>query len=324
MTDKKGIIPNSFQTPNAHVDHAMQFLSGDEYKVLNFAVRHIFGWHDRVTDRKGRISLSTFCDGFTTKSGEHYGGTGLSRQAVVDIVERLNSWGLLIKEGEPTMQGQEYTIGTDPNWELLSATWEERNVAKNTRGSKLRAAKAAKKAADQSIAQTASLSDRPLVYDTDGGQSIAQTADQSIAQTHSNPQKPTTNTRTPNGGVSSSANKNLTDLIQVWLKNNGMSDVEEHYKNTGYRGKAKTLLAMLINAGDLDAYMCDARKTWAKDQRPITWQNAIEHIETWKATRTNGNGKKYAVQQQVAIEQAAAANNMTVDEYLATMEAWNK
>lgn len=189
MPDKKGIVPNSFQTPNAHVDHAMQFLSGDEYKVLNFAVRHILGWHDRVTDRKGRISLTTFCDGFTTKTGEHYGGTGLSRQGIVDIVERLDKWGLLIKDGEPTAAGQEYTIGIDPDWELIISDHAESTKGNKARGEKLRAAKAEKAArqgGDQSMPQTSGLSDRPVVYETDHDQSIGQTDDQSMPQTHTN------------------------------------------------------------------------------------------------------------------------------------------
>lgn len=212
MPDKKGIVPNSFQTPNAHVDHAMQFLSGDEYKVLNFAVRHILGWHDRVTDRKGRISLTTFCDGFTTKTGEHYGGTGLSRQGIVDIVERLDKWGLLIKDGEPTAAGQEYTIGIDPDWELIISDHAESTKGNKARGEKLRAAKAekaARQAGDQSMPQTSGLSHRPVVYGIDGGQSIAQTDDQSMPQTHSNTSSNTS--INPQGNTNTLSDDNVSE-----------------------------------------------------------------------------------------------------------------
>jgi hypothetical protein len=132
-----------------------------------------------------------------------------------------------------------------------------------------------------------------------------------------------TKTQKPNGAVPS-ANKDLTDIIQVWLKNNGMKDLPVHYKNKGYREKADTLIAMWISASDLDAYMCEARKTWAKDGRPITWQNAIEHIETWKATHSNGNGRKYNAQQQILIAEQAAKHNLSVEDYLAHVEAMQK
>lgn len=36
-------IPNSFQTPNAVVDHVMQSVSGGELKVIIYILRHTSG-----------------------------------------------------------------------------------------------------------------------------------------------------------------------------------------------------------------------------------------------------------------------------------------
>jgi hypothetical protein len=134
------IIPNTFQSPNAHVDRAMQYLSGDEYKVLAFAVRHIYGWRDSLAERRGHISLSMFTDGYVTKSGVEFGGTGLGRQTVVRVVAALVQYGLLVKHGEPTAQGQMYAIGENPDWDGLEARDDAKRDASRKRIARARAA----------------------------------------------------------------------------------------------------------------------------------------------------------------------------------------
>ena len=53
--DKKStFVPNSFQTPNDYVDEIMPYLTGEEFKVLIYAVRRILGFQKR----QDRTSLS--------------------------------------------------------------------------------------------------------------------------------------------------------------------------------------------------------------------------------------------------------------------------
>lgn len=138
------IIPSAFQTPNSHVDIAMHYLSGDEYKVLNFAIRHIFGWQDKLHQRCGDISLTMFADGFTTADGTRYHGTGLNRQAVIRVLEALVKYRLLIKVGAPTTKGQRWQIGDNPDWEGLK-TREDGTRQQNQKRTKVARQKAAQK-----------------------------------------------------------------------------------------------------------------------------------------------------------------------------------
>lgn len=118
MPDSK-VVPNSFQTPNAYVDEAMEFLTGEEYKVLSFAARHILGWQDSVQQRQREISLSRFENGFTLPDGRHFRGTGLSRPTITKALRILEGFGLLDKIGKPTPKGQMWRIGENPNWDSL-------------------------------------------------------------------------------------------------------------------------------------------------------------------------------------------------------------
>ena len=139
-------IINTFPTYNAHVDEAMQYLDGDEYKILNFAVRHILGWKDQDLTHGKPISLSMFEHGFTTKDGKQYGGTGLRRAAIMNKLERLVKYGLLIEVGKPTARGQAYNIGQNPDIQGLANDEQslERQAANKTRGAKMTAARLAK------------------------------------------------------------------------------------------------------------------------------------------------------------------------------------
>ena len=162
------IIPNSFQSPNDYVDVFMELLSGEEYKCLSFAARHILGWQDKINAREGVISLSMFADGYTTESGTHYGGTGINRTALVAALEALVTYRLLIKVGDPTPEGQRWLLGDDADWDGLTKRRDNRVAAVRLRTKKGRAAAEAKRAG---------LSDRPgeVVYGIDRGESIGQT-----------------------------------------------------------------------------------------------------------------------------------------------------
>lgn len=131
-------IANTFQTPNAHVDEIMTLLTGDQYKVLSFATRHINGWHDRPEKYEGRIALSIFVDGFVTPEGTRYGGCGLNRNTVIEILDQLVTFGLLVRVGEPTQDGQKWTLGKSPNLELITSN---EKTKKRTEANKRRAEK---------------------------------------------------------------------------------------------------------------------------------------------------------------------------------------
>ncbi len=130
-------IPNSYQSMNWFVDDLMEYLSGEEYKCLSFAVRHIYGWHDRIAGRQAHISLSTFEDGFTTTAGKHFGGTGLSRPTVIKSLDNLCQIGVLSKVGQATEQGQRWTIedSSNVNWDYLQSRIDEQKQRDSKRAS---------------------------------------------------------------------------------------------------------------------------------------------------------------------------------------------
>lgn len=163
------ILPNSFQAPNSHVDIAMQYLTGDEYKVLSFGTRHILGWTDRIASRSGAISLSTFEHGWS-----NMGGCGLSRPTIIQCLKTLDSFGLLVKVvkfdnlGQPIKpgpEGQEYSIGTSPNWSMMQARVQKKAEANRKRTSNARSSKGGK---SDNTSKSDNTGDVPL---TTGGKS---------------------------------------------------------------------------------------------------------------------------------------------------------
>lgn len=130
-------VPNTFQTFNWYIDRAMQHLTDAELRVMLFATRHIMGWRDRVNDRKGRISLSTFQKGFTTEKGERFCGCGLSRPIIVDALESLVKFGFLHKIGAADAKGQTWELGEEIDWETL-----EKRTADRQQSTKRQTAKA--------------------------------------------------------------------------------------------------------------------------------------------------------------------------------------
>lgn len=158
------VLPNTFQNPNDFVDRAMEFLTGAEYKCLSFAVRHIFGWQESLSENRKKISLTMFQTGYSTEGGRRFGGTGLSRDAVSKSVEQLVKFKLLVK-GNFTDDGQEYGIGDNPDWEGLQsrgAATTAKNRKRTTRARSVKADPAGVCLTDsRSVQQTpAGLSDR--------------------------------------------------------------------------------------------------------------------------------------------------------------------
>ena len=89
-------IPNSYQTPNAYVDRFMHLLTAEEWKVLSYTARRIFGF--RKVNHQDRISLSQYTDGVHTKDKKQLDyGTGLSKPAVMAALIKLKEYRLIIE-----------------------------------------------------------------------------------------------------------------------------------------------------------------------------------------------------------------------------------
>ena len=109
-------VPNSHQTPNVLVDEIMHLLTESELKCYLFAIRHIYGWQDKIERGYAHISLSMFENGFST-----FNGTGLSRSAVNKALKSLVEYRLLLKLDMSTRDGQAYAIGENPDIKALEA-----------------------------------------------------------------------------------------------------------------------------------------------------------------------------------------------------------
>lgn len=161
---KGRIRPNTYMSPNEHVDEAIEMLSAEEYKVLAYTVRHTWGWH---VDQRA-MSISMYVTGFG-----RYCSVGLSRSTVIKCLAELSKYKLLIPVGKPNADGQVWSVGLDPDLEGLekrflaskSKNKEHIAAARAQRGK----AKVAVYGIDQSAQQTdIGLSDRtPAVYAID-------------------------------------------------------------------------------------------------------------------------------------------------------------
>lgn len=134
------LIPNTFQHPNAYIDWLAYYLTPEEEKVLNKAIREILGWSGRIESRQARIALSVFEFGKTSReTGDQLClGCGLSRKTIIKALVGLDKYKILVKVGEPTNDGQMYTI--QDNYQLvdlagLKARREEKD-AENARRTK--------------------------------------------------------------------------------------------------------------------------------------------------------------------------------------------
>ena len=125
------LVPNSFQHPNFLVDKLDYYLTPEESKVLSKAVREILGWRDKVVERKAPIALSVFVDGKFSYNGERLCyGCGLGLQSVRNALTSLHKFGILIKVGQSTQDGQTYWLQDDESkidWESLEARRAKRD-----------------------------------------------------------------------------------------------------------------------------------------------------------------------------------------------------
>lgn len=82
-----------YATPNEYVDRIMPYLTSDEWKVVSYACRRVFGFHKE----EDRISISQFTIGamMYDESGYRDRGTGLSKGAVTKCLVFLNEVGIM-------------------------------------------------------------------------------------------------------------------------------------------------------------------------------------------------------------------------------------
>lgn len=132
-------IPNSYQTPNDYADLYMHLLSGDEWKVLSYAVRRTFGFgrYDRPEDR---ISVSQFQQGKRSRETgqmlDH--GTGLSRPTIIKALAALCDFGLIVFVAPNDLRandGDAYGLQLDPSKvqldQLLARVEQKRETARS-------------------------------------------------------------------------------------------------------------------------------------------------------------------------------------------------
>ena len=85
--------PNTTQVPNVYLDRYLAELSGNEFKVLMYLTRRIFGFH-KSSDC---ISLSQMLNGIRKKNGDRLDhGTGLSKPTLLRSLKILQEMGLVI------------------------------------------------------------------------------------------------------------------------------------------------------------------------------------------------------------------------------------
>jgi hypothetical protein len=164
----ESFIPNSFQKPNAYVDEFMWLLTSDEYKVLDYACRRIFGFQKR-TDR---ISQSQFESGLKDKSGNHLDhGTGLGHAAVKSCIRSLTKYGLLIKvsDNDPTKnEGAEYGLQLDSSKADLSGLLERQRQQETKMAKRMNKARLSIRRGSNEQTHVNPL-DEPPIYPIEGG-----------------------------------------------------------------------------------------------------------------------------------------------------------
>jgi hypothetical protein len=134
-------IPNSYQTPNAYLDKFMAFLTPEEWKVLSYFTRRIFGFGKR----QDNIACSQIMDGIVAKSGERLDyGTGLGMQSVKSAIKSLIAFRLIVevaKNDPHNNRGPLYSLQLDSglvNEAAMIARFEASKMKQNRRMEKAR------------------------------------------------------------------------------------------------------------------------------------------------------------------------------------------
>jgi hypothetical protein len=87
-------MPNTFQLPNVYIDVLLPLLTSEEWRVLCYLARRIFGF-DKDSDR---VSLSQFEKGIVTRTGTRLdSGCGLGHTAISRALAGLIYFGLVLE-----------------------------------------------------------------------------------------------------------------------------------------------------------------------------------------------------------------------------------
>lgn len=211
------ILPNAFQISNLYIDRAMSLLTDPELRVLLFTIRHIMGWQDKITDRKGCISLTMYENGFTTKAGVHYNGCGLKRGAIIKAIQQLVEFGFIARIGKPSDKGQEYQLIDSIDWVKLEA----RQSAKQ--------ALDIKRTAKATNTRVSSTSDVPVTSDVTMQGNVPRTMQGNVGRTES---KSYSNTNTKSAVQSTDGRDPVFDAVAEYIFNINPLEVN---KETGGR-----------------------------------------------------------------------------------------
>ncbi len=180
---KYTIIPNSFQYPNYYNDVLDQYLTAEESKVLTRAIREIFGWEETRQTRTARISLSVFIYG-NKKIGS--GGIGIKKEAVINALDNLHKFGILIKAGKARdPRGRLYRLNMDVSkidMKGLSQRKLEKEALNKKRTSPARAAKKKRNLSDSTGTGTVEQTSTGTVGQTSTG-TVGQTSTGTVGQT---------------------------------------------------------------------------------------------------------------------------------------------
>jgi len=196
------MVPNSYQKPNLYTDRLMRFLTGDEWKTLDYALRRTFGWNRE----RDRISVSQFMNGNGRLGEDGYPveyGTGLNRTAQIEALNELMRFGILVEAApnNAAKQGRLWELQLDESqvrFDLLRERYETQQNANRRKTAK------ARQAAMESR-EGIGLTDRPMgsVCGTDQHRSVGQTStgltDRPILVCGTDPQKPSEKPRGKTG-----------------------------------------------------------------------------------------------------------------------------
>lgn len=189
------IVPNSYQKPNLYTDKLMAYLTGDEWKTLDYALRRTFGFQKQ----RDRISVSQFMNGNGRLDDEGAPvelGTGLSRPAQIQALNELMRFGILIEIAPDSQKrGRLWMLQLDESlirFDLLSERASEQKALGRQRTAKARASRPTAAAAigqsDIPVESVSPTNQHRLVPLTNIGQS-----DLPVSVSPANPQKPRRN-----------------------------------------------------------------------------------------------------------------------------------
>jgi DnaD/phage-associated family protein len=102
---------NFFIVPNIFTDKLMNLLTPEEFKILIYMARRIYGFH-KTSDQ---IGLSQFARGIKTSAGEQLDyGVGLAPNTIRKALENLKSFGVIIEVKKATsIAAAEYALQND-------------------------------------------------------------------------------------------------------------------------------------------------------------------------------------------------------------------